>query len=286
MPAEIIHDYVPQKEGHPSYMTGGHHLITRIETSNTHVTMGDMKFEREHFTRAFEGTLRPGFGKAPSRKFADPSGISLGCFGILLLANSLTLIEARGVTNNKALGGLFIFYGGVLPILCGMWAVALENTWGALVQTSFGCFWLTNGFVVLDIFNVIGIMGFADMSSFMGLWGTGWSIFSLLVVVTTLRSTWTLFLIFFGVTLCNIFNAAQWFFQATNHDLATRLNKTGGYFGILTSLVCFWGFYGSLATKENSYWVPPVYFMPGAILSNEKMKEKLAHGHISYKHED
>lgn len=282
MPAEEIHDYVPQRSQHPSYMTGGPHFITRIETSDTHVTMGEMKFERDEFTRAFTGTLRSGFGKAPSRKFADPSSITLGSFAVQLFCLSMTQIQARGLTNAAGYGGLFIFYGGVLSICCGMWAVALENTWGALVQTSFGGFWLTYGFVVLDIFNVAETMGVANMLSFMGLWCTGWAIFSFLVVLTTLRSTWGLFLLFCGVTLTFVFGAAQSFCQVPHHEIAVKLNKTGGYIGLLTSVMAFLALYNSLATKENSYWVPPVHFMPGAVLSSEEMKEKLALGHLAY----
>lgn len=255
-------EYVP---GHPTdYQLGNNLGVTRIETIDGHIHIGDMKFNRTEFTRAFEGALQTGYAPVASRKFANPVPIGVAAFALSLFCLSLVNIHARGTTNAAALAGLFWFYAGVIELASGMWCVVIENTWAATLLGSFGGFWIGYGCIVVDVFGIVKANG-DRTNSILGIWVLGWAIFTLMMWITTVRSTLSLSTLIFLVFLTLIILSTAQFCAVDQPTAALHLTKAGGYVGLITSLLAWFVMYEGLCTTENSYWVPPVLLLPGAV---------------------
>lgn len=257
-------DYVLGTTHHDSYKLGGPHAVTRIHTSGSHVHIGDMTFERGEFTRAFEGAFQTGLAPAPSRKFANPVPIGVATFSLALFCLSLVNVRARGVSNAAALAGLFWFAAGFIELCAAMWCVVIENTWAATLLGSFAGFWISYGCIVTDTFGIISTYG-EKTSSLLAIWVFAWAIFTLGMWLTTLRSTWPLSMLILFVFLILVLLSAAQFCSLSDPSSSLALTKAGGYLGIITSVLAWFIMYEGLCTKENSYWVPPVLLMPGAI---------------------
>lgn len=254
--------------GHHDYKLGGAHGISRIQTSETHVHIGDMVFERGEFHRAFEGYLNTGYAPAPSRKFANPVPVGVASFAISLFALSLVNIGARGVHNATALAGLCWFVAGALEVFAGMWCIVIENTWAATLLTSFGGFWIGYGCILVDVFGIAEAYG-DNLNNMLAFWVLAWAIFTFIMWLTTLRSTWPLSILIFLVFLTLIVLSAAQFCAVSAPSASANLGKAGGYIGLITSLLAFFVMYEGLCTPENSYWVPPVLLLPGAITATK-----------------
>src|ERR1700694_1529261 len=74
---------------------------------------------------------------------ADPGPLGLGGFALTTFV--LSVFNAN-IIGNHALEAVVLpialFYGGIAPLLDGMWEVKKNNTFGALAFTSYGSFWL------------------------------------------------------------------------------------------------------------------------------------------------
>lgn len=271
-PVAIESPYELGGNAHQDYKLGGSHGITRIQTSDTHVTMGDMTFERAAFVRAFEGSFQTGYAPAPSRKFANPVPFGVATFAVSLFCLSLVNMGLRGTSNAAALAGLCWFCAGLTELLAGMWLIAVENTWAATLLASFSAFWMGYGCIVTDVFGIIEANG-ASTPSVLGIWVLAWSLFVTMMWIPTLKSTYPLcMLVGFVVVALHALSASN--FVSTAHPtIAANLTKVGGYFGLFAALLAYYVVYEGLCTKENSYFVPPVLLLPGAITSAKAAEE-------------
>jgi len=249
-----------------------HDGITRINTTNSHVMIGDISFERGEFVRAFEGYLNPGLARAPSRKFANPVPIGVASFAMTLFCVSLTNIGARGVSNPAGFAGLMLFYAGAIELLSGMWCFVMEATWAATLLSSFAAFWLGYGCISLDVFQVVSnyTEGQGTYNNFLGFWILAWAIFTSMMWITTLRSTWPMCVMVLLVVLTLIMLCASEFTAVAAPVASVHLKQAGGYFGLITSVIAWFVLYEGLCTPENSYWVPPVLLLPSAVTAVKK----------------
>lgn len=243
------------------------HGITRILTSDTHVTMGGMTFSKDEFARAFEGTLNTGFSRAPSHRFGNPAPMGLCGFSGTLFIVSLVNLGTRGTSSSAAMGSLCMVYAGLIEILTGMWCIVVENAWGATMNVSFGCWWFVYGCILNDVFGAVSSYADAPPGEFenvLGFFFLSFAILSAIMTLLTLKSTWILFALMFLVALGNTIVAASQFTAVTYPTASQHLLKASGVTGLLTSFIGWYIAYEALATKENSYFVPPVLLMPGA----------------------
>lgn len=253
------------------------HGISRIMTSNSHVKIGDITFERGEFYRAFEGYLNPGLSHAPSRKFANPVPIGVASFSLTLFCVSLVNINARGAHNPAALAGLMLFYAGFIELLSGMWCIVIEATWAATLLSSFAGFWIGFGCIVTDAFGVASLYvkeGRGTYNDLLGFWILAWAIFTLMMWFITLRSTWPMCIMVFLVVLTLVMLSASEFTVASAPIASLHLKRAGGYFGLFASLIAWFVLYEGLCTPENAYWVPPVLLMPGAVTEVKKIEDQ------------
>lgn len=173
------------------------------------------------------------------KAFADPAALGLGAFA---LTTFLASFANAGLISGAAAAtlGLALFYGGLGQVLAGLWEFAQGNTFGALSFTSFGAFWLAYWWLQTnpDLLHAAGGTG-------VGLFMICFAVLAAFLTVSTLRISWTLFALFalLALTLLGLGVGAL--------TSATWISYAGGYIGIVTGLVAW---YGSFASVVNATW--------------------------------
>src|SRR3954453_12445811 len=125
-----------------------------------------------------------GEGVAPERTgvmppvapaIGDPAPLGLAAFALTTFVLSFFnagLVSDKGV---PVVLGLALAYGGVAPLLAGMWEFRNNNTFGATAFTSYGAFWIS--FFVLEQFQADKIPA-ANLGAAVGLYLIAWGIFT------------------------------------------------------------------------------------------------------------
>ena len=167
-------------------------------------------------------------------RFADPAGLGLAAFAlttfVLSFANA-NLVPGGGV----AVLGLALFYGGIGQVIAGIWEFANKNTFGATAFTSYGLFWMAAWFLLTS--------GIKFDGPGLGLFFLAWGIFTLYMTFAAIKTNLIILLVFISLTITFfLLSAGAW----APNDTITHI---GGYFGILTAILAF---YGSFATVINS----------------------------------
>ena len=172
---------------------------------------------------------------------ANPGPLGLAAFAattfMLSMLNANLVSEAGGIGGTLAVA---LAYGGIVQVLAGMWEFRTGNTFGAVAFSSYGAFWISL-FVLAKITGPVTHAGEA-------LWLYAWAIFTLLMLVASLRTSGVLVVVFVLLTitffLLAIGNAGLTGLQATNSTI-----KLGGWFGLATAAAAW---YGALAGVANS----------------------------------
>jgi hypothetical protein len=171
---------------------------------------------------------------APAPRFADPAGLGLAAFALTTFV--LSFANAGWIpSGGTAVLGLALFYGGIGQVIAGVWEFANKNTFGATAFTSYGLFWMAAWFL-LSSGNKVDANG-------VGLFFTAWAVFTLYMTFAALRTNLIILLVFIALTLTLIFLAIGEFSGQES------IGHIGGYLGIVTAVLAF---YGSFATVINS----------------------------------
>jgi len=225
---------------------------------------------------AFGGEFQPGLYKSiETRKFANPAPLGLCAFALTTFVLSCINMGARGITEPNIVVGVAFGYGGLIQLLAGMWEMAVGNTFGATALSSYGGFWIAYGILLTPEWNILGPGGpyataeavpGADpgmAQSALGLFLTGWFIFTTILVLCTLRSTVMFFLLFFTLDLTFLMLACGAY--ATDNGAAAsalKLNQAGGGFGVLAAFLAWYNAFAGIADSSNSFFLIPVFHFP------------------------
>jgi uncharacterized protein len=197
--------------------------------------------------------------EVPAVTTANPAPLGLCGFALttfVLSSVNAGFIIPQGVGATIVIG-LALFYGGVAQLLAGMWEFRAGNTFGATAFSSYGAFWLS--------FAAILIPGTGVLASFttksgtlmpvfgtaVGLYLLGWTIFTGLMFLGTLRSNVALIAVFGLLFLTFLFLAIG------NLGGSNGVVAIGGWLGILTALVAWYtALAGILASGRNAFTLP------------------------------
>ena len=183
---------------------------------------------------------------------ANPAPLGLSAFALttfVLSSINAGWFPAGGTT---IIVGLAVFYGGITQLLAGMWEFRKGNTFGATAFSSYGGFWLALGVVFIPGFGIGSTLG-AALHPALGLFLLGWTIFTGMMFLGTLRSNWALIGVF-GLLFLT-------FLSLTIGELAPSAgaHMIGGYLGVLTALVAWYtALAGVLASTSNAAFTLPV----------------------------
>ncbi len=237
--------------------------VHRVQTSganNEIVHIGDIAVDKNEFLTAFGGSLIPGYQAAPIHKFGNPAPLGLSAFALTTFVLSLVNCQARSVTTPSIVVGLAFFYGGLIQLLAGMWEIAVENTFGGTALSSYGGFWMSYAAIETDAFGIVAAYGddTSQLKNAIGFYLCGWFIFTVMLALLTLKSTYA----FSGVFIC--LSITFFFLMLSEFTGKVALQKVGGVFGLITAFLGWYNAYAGIANKGNSYMVIKPFYMPGA----------------------
>jgi uncharacterized protein len=178
---------------------------------------------------------------ATATTITNPAPLGLSAFALTTFV--LSAANAGWFTGASIVIGLALFYGGLVQLLAGLWEFRLGNTFGGTAFASYGGFWLAVGVTLW--FKLI-----PNAPAF-GFFLLGWTIFTGIMFIGTLRSNLALIAVF-GLLFLT-------FLALTIAELAgsSAFGTIGGYLGILTALAAWYAaLAGLLTTVKTSFLLP------------------------------
>src|SRR4051812_41679361 len=169
---------------------------------------------------------------------ADPA--ALGLAGFAMTTFVLSFANAGWVAGaGSAVLGLALFYGGIAQLLAGMWEFVKGNTFGAVAFSSYGAFWLSFWFLLTT--GAAKDAGAAGVGTYL----LAWTIFTAFMTIGAVKSSRVVLLVFIALTLT--------FLALTIGEFAgsSVIHNLGGYLGLITALLAW---YGAAASVINSTW--------------------------------
>ncbi len=195
-----------------------------------------------------------------TEKYGNAGALGLSAFGVttlcMMLLNTKMIIEDGAGPGMAMVCGIGLFYGGLVQVLVGWQEWRTGNTFGAVAFTSYGAFWLS--FCMIQFFKSTFVLD----SKAMGIYMLGWTLFTVLMFIATLKLVPILTIIFgtacIGFTLLTIADF-------TGEAMVTQI---AGFVGTL--LACE-ALYGGVAQVINE-----VYGREFFPIGVEYMKRKAA----------
>lgn len=173
---------------------------------------------------------------------ADPGPLGLAAFALTTFVLSIFNAGFVGAALLPTFLPVALFYGGIAQVLAGMWEFKKSNTFGALAFTSYGAFWLALAALVRFVLPGIPV---ADHGTVLGVFLLSWTIFTLYMLVASLKTSGILVAVFSVLTVT--------FVLLTVGELTgiKAIGMYGGYAGIVTAVLAW---YASFAGVTNATW--------------------------------
>jgi uncharacterized protein len=196
---------------------------------------------------------------------ANPSALGAGAFALTTFVLSVfnTGLVGNPLQQGSVLG-LMLFYGGIVQLLAGMWEFRTGNTFGALLFSSFGGFWLAVWYLLTQ--TSLLTLTPSGVSLFL----YAWAIFAALMFVASLRTTGavavtllllTITLFILGIGWANLphpslslVGRAALHLGGTNGTI-----KLGGWFGIVTAAAAWYVAFAAVMASTFGRDVLPTY---------------------------
>jgi uncharacterized protein len=177
----------------------------------------------------------------------------LGLCGFALTTFVLSAVNAGLVSAPHIVLGLALFYGGIAQILAGMWEFKTGNTFGATAFTSYGAFWMAVGAIFIPGFGIVAAYGGATPAfhTAFAYFLLGWTIFTGLMFLGTLRSNVALMVVFALLFITFLLLTIAEFGGGTG------VAQIGGWLGILTAIAAWYaGLAGILSSTKSVFTLP------------------------------
>jgi succinate-acetate transporter protein len=199
--------------------------------------------------------------EAAAPAVANPAPLGLSAFAlttfVLSASNAQFIFGTPPPGTGAIVIGLAIFYGGIVQLVAGIQEFRNNNTFGATAFCSYGGFWLALGFTLMPLFggkNLVDLIG-TDAAKGVGVFLLGWTIFTGLMFLGTLRSNLALIGVFFFLFLAFLALTIGWLAGSPGPNL-TWIN-IGGWIGIITALVAWYtAVAGVLASTKSAFQLP------------------------------
>ncbi|KAL3452670.1 GPR1/FUN34/yaaH family-domain-containing protein [Aspergillus insuetus] len=256
----ITNATTPSPPSEPLHTQSSH--LDYAPTNLTHTITAESRLP------AFGGAFQPGLYRPP-KKLANPAPLGLCAFGLTVFILGCIEMRVRDITQPSILVASAFAYGGLVQLLAGMWEMAIGNSFGATVLSSYGGFWISAGIVFTPGgFNIMGSLQEAAGGSnsmfydSLGLMLLAWFIFTVLMTLITLKSTVAFFSLFFFADLALLLLGVGYLHRDAQGMPTAALTKSGGFFSILCAFLCWYNAFAGLADPSNSFFVPPVVHFP------------------------
>src|SRR5207248_10059555 len=194
---------------------------------------------------------------------ANPAPLGLSAFAlttfVLSASNAQFLFTGIPPVTGAIALGLAAFSGGTVQLVAGIQEFKRNNTFAATAFCSYGGFWLAVAFRLSPLFGgknlaeLAGTTTATDTAHGVGIFLLGWTIFTGLMFLGTLRSNLALMGVFLFLTLT--FLALS--IGAFGGSGGTTWNQIGGWLGIITALIAWYtALAGVLASTKSVFQLP------------------------------
>ncbi|KAJ2354662.1 hypothetical protein GGF43_003134 [Coemansia sp. RSA 2618] len=197
--------------------------------------------------------MYPRVSQAPQwRPFSNPaplgnSGFAVSTFVAALHAGGIGI--SSGAPPNIVIG-LALFYGGLAQLIAGTWAFATNNSFGAVVFTSYGCYWMAYAATLIPAFGIADVLNALDAQTrahSLGIFYLVWVLQTFIFVLASSRGNWGTFLTLLFLLVTNILTCAgNW----TQSELVLHAS---GYFGMITAIVAWYTVAADMLTSDTFY---------------------------------
>ncbi|PYH94389.1 hypothetical protein BO71DRAFT_379637 [Aspergillus ellipticus CBS 707.79] len=260
--------------------------INPVESSTTadygsfgplaHVNTAETQFP------AFAGELQPGLWRPPKRQMANPAPLGLCGFALTTFLLGTINMQTRGITVPNIIVGPAMAYGGLVQLLAGMWEMAAGNTFGATALSSYGGFWISLSIIFIPGgFNIQSALIKADNGSTemfydsFGLFLMGWFIFTFLLWICTLRSTFAFCILFFVVDVALLLLGIGYLHRDAEGAPNAPVIKAGGFFALLGAFDAWYVALAGILDDSNSFFLIPVWHFPWSEKGRESRRRDL-----------
>jgi len=192
---------------------------------------------------------------------ANPAPLGLMSFALTTFVLSCYNAGIFGLSVSSptnVVTGLAMFYGGLGQLLAGMWEFKTGNTFGATAFASYGGFWLSYAAILIPWFGVADgytSTGYSrDIAPALAVFLMGWTIFTAMMWLGTLRTNVALSALFLFLTVTFLLlTVAEYKGNGGLH-----VKRAGGFFGIFTAAIAWYLGLAGILTHENCYFTLPV----------------------------
>lgn len=241
---------------------GAPRVVHQVTADGEYVTIGAQTFRRQDLANIFVNDLdSETYRRRPKlQRLANPVPLGLASFSFCALTLSLVNARVRGVTIPSLLVAPFLFFGGAIELFAGLLCFVTGDTYAMTVFSAFGGFWISWGCINTEAFGVTA--AYADdpqmFANITGFFLAGWVVFTFLVWLCSMKSTWGLFLLLGFLDMTFLLLCIGTFIGNVNVTMA------GGYFGILSSICGWYSLYCGISNDDNGYLPLRAYAMPNA----------------------
>jgi len=174
---------------------------------------------------------------------ANPAPLGLSAFALttfVLSSSNAGFIFPKVGAGGAAVIGLAIFYGGLVQLIAGIQEFRAGNTFGATAFCSYGGFWLALGFILLPGSGIlVSLVADKSLSSGVGVFLLGWTIFTGLMLVATFRLNGALVVVFALLFLTFLSLTIGWLAGIGSGTFTTWVG-IGGWLGIATAIAAWY----------------------------------------------
>ncbi|EER30165.1 hypothetical protein CTRG_06205 [Candida tropicalis MYA-3404] len=219
------------------------------------VIIGDHKYYRHELMQAFGGTLNPGLSPYPKHDFGNPAPIGLIATSMNILVLGFYFAGVKGIKIPNVAVGLFVFMGGLVQFLAGVWGFLIGSQVGTFILTvftSYGAFWLSFSAIFIPAFGIQEAYAEnpAELNQAIGLMSVGWAIFTTMLFICTLKSTVSFAWALGTLDLTIILLAAGFLLDSD------KVKQAGGIVGVINAFSGWFEAFAGMSNPQNSYWVP------------------------------
>ncbi|CAK9439993.1 uncharacterized protein LODBEIA_P40930 [Lodderomyces beijingensis] len=223
-----------------------------------HTVIDNERVLRGDLQKPSAADFNPGYSKWPVHQMGNAASIGLAGFALSAFLVGLYLAKAGGITVLNVIIAPALFYGGVVQFLAGVLEMIKGNTFAGTAFVSFGAFWLSFGALMVDSFGILAAYGddTEQYGNALGFFLLGWGIFSFLLLMLVLKSTWPFIGLFVTLTM-GFFMLAAGFMTNT-----FRVIRGGGILILISALFGWYSNFSGVSTRQNTYLVFPTGAVP------------------------
>ncbi len=202
--------------------------------------------------------------EAAAPAVANPAPLGLSAFALttfVLSSSNAGFLFSKSTAGGAIAIGLALFYGGLVQLIAGIQEFRQGNTFGATAFCSYGGFWMSFAFAIVPLFgggtkNLVDLIGGTDAAAAVGVFLLGWTIFTGLMFIPTLRLNGALIAVFGFLFLTFLALTIGWL-GGLGSSTFTTFVPIGGWLGIVTAILAWYtALSGVLAATKGPFQLP------------------------------